>query len=104
MWHAGHVCLAAILSIHFEIVYLQILALQSSSKKNQFHKISLLEAHNFYFKYDVISLCETSLIWAIKVPENILKGYNLSLRIIQVAKKGVLVYFMSPYPSKLETT
>ena len=48
----------------------------STLRKDQFHRISLLEAHNSYFEYDIISLCETSLIEATKVPENISKGYN----------------------------
>ena len=29
--------------------------------KNDFHRISLLEANNTLFNYDIISLCETSL-------------------------------------------
>ena len=37
--------------------------------------ISLLEAHNTLFKYDIISLCETSLSDDIKVPDNALPGY-----------------------------
>ena len=44
--------------------------------KNDFHRVSLLEAHNSYFKYDIISLCETSLNKDTKVPENTFKGYN----------------------------
>ena len=44
--------------------------------KNDFQRVSLLEAHNSIFKYDIISLCETSLNEVTKVPENILRGYN----------------------------
>ena len=44
--------------------------------KNEFQRVSLLEAHNSIFKDDIISLCETSLNEATKVPENILKGYH----------------------------
>ena len=43
--------------------------------KDEFYRISLLEAHNTLFKYDIISLCETSLNDEITVPENALPGY-----------------------------
>ena len=43
--------------------------------KDDFHRISLLEANNTLFNYDIISLCETSLNDSLKVPENILNGY-----------------------------
>ena len=43
--------------------------------KDDFYRISLLEAHNTIFKYDIISLCETSLNGDITVPENALPGY-----------------------------
>ena len=43
--------------------------------KDIFCRVSLLEAHNTIYKYDIISLCETSLNDDIKVPENILPGY-----------------------------
>ena len=43
--------------------------------KDNFYRISLLEAHNTLFKYDIISLCETSLSDEITVPENALPGY-----------------------------
>ena len=43
--------------------------------KDEFYRISLLEAHNTILKYDIISLCETSLNDDITVPENALPGY-----------------------------
>ena len=43
--------------------------------KDNFYRISLLEAHNTIYKYDIISLCETSLSADITVPENALPGY-----------------------------
>ena len=48
--------------------------LNTLSKEN-FHRITLLEAHNSIFKYDIISLCETSLNDDVTVPENALPGY-----------------------------
>ena len=44
--------------------------------KDDFYRISLIEAHNTEFNYDIISLCETSLNDTIQVPENILPGYK----------------------------
>ena len=44
--------------------------------KDNFYRISLLEAHNTIFKYDIISLCETSLSDDLTVPENALPGYT----------------------------
>ena len=44
--------------------------------KDDFYRISLLEAHNTEFNYDIISLCETSLNDSINVPENALPGYR----------------------------
>ena len=43
--------------------------------KDNFCRVSLLEAHNTIFNYDIISLCETSLSDDTPVPENILPGY-----------------------------
>ena len=44
--------------------------------KNDFQMVSLLEVHNSICKYDIFSLCETSLNEASKVSANILKGYH----------------------------
>ena len=44
--------------------------------KDNFSRVSLLQAHNTIFKYDIISLCETSLNDDIQVPEGILPGYQ----------------------------
>ena len=44
--------------------------------KDAFSRVSLLEAHNTNFNYDIISLCETSLNDTIEVPDNILPGYK----------------------------
>ena len=44
--------------------------------KDDFYRITLLEAHNTEHNYDIISLCETSLNDTVQVPENILPGYK----------------------------
>ena len=43
--------------------------------KDNFCRVSLLEAHNTIHNYDIISLCETSLNDEIQIPENLLPGY-----------------------------
>ena len=43
--------------------------------KDDLYRVSLLEADNSIFKYDIISLCETSLNEVTVVPEDIIKGY-----------------------------
>ena len=44
--------------------------------KDDFYRITLLEAHNTEFNYDIISLCETSLNDTLQVPKNALPGYR----------------------------
>ena len=44
--------------------------------KDNFCRVSLLEAHNTIFKYDIISLCETSLNDEVQVREGLLPGYQ----------------------------
>ena len=44
--------------------------------KDDFQRITLMEAHNSLHHYDIISLCETSLNDSIQVPENALPGYK----------------------------
>ena len=71
--------------------------------KNDFQRVSLLEAHNSIFKYDIISLCETSLNEATKVPENILKGYHFfpSNHPSGDKKGGVGIFFKESLPLKI---
>ena len=71
--------------------------------KNDFHRVSLIEADNSIFKYDIISLCETSLNEVTEVPENILKGYRFfSLNHPSGDKKGgVGVFYKESLPLKI---
>ena len=71
--------------------------------KNDFQRVSFLEAHNTIFKYDIISLCETSLNHATKVPANILKGYQFfSLNHSSGDKKGgVGIFYKETLPLKI---
>ena len=44
--------------------------------KDEFSRVSLLNAHNSIHNYGIISLCETSLSNSKFVPDIILQGYN----------------------------
>ena len=48
----------------------------NTHSKDEVQRVSQLEAHNTFFQYDIISLCETSLNETTKVPENLLEGYQ----------------------------
>ena len=48
----------------------------NSLSTDNFYRISLLEAQNTNFNYDIISLCETSLNDTVVVPENAFPGYK----------------------------
>ena len=43
----------------------------NSLAKKQFHRVHLIEAHNSIFKYDLISICETSLNDSVELPEHL---------------------------------
>ena len=44
--------------------------------KDDFYRVTLLEAHKSIFKYDTTSLCETSLNDSMIIEENLLPGYK----------------------------
>ena len=48
----------------------------NSLAKDNFHRVSLIEAHNSCFNYDLISICETSLNNSVKLPETLLDEYT----------------------------
>ena len=48
----------------------------NSLSKNDFYRITLLEAHNTIFNYDLISLCETSLNGSFNAEDIRLSGYK----------------------------
>ena len=62
---------------HFQNNYLNFMSwnLKSLAKDN-FHRVSLIEAHNFCFNYDLISICETSLNDSVNLPETLLEEYT----------------------------
>ena len=47
----------------------------NSLAKDNFHRVSLIEAHNSLFNYDLISICETCLNESVELPETLLDEY-----------------------------
>ena len=48
----------------------------NSIVKDNFHRVSLIEAHNSLFNYDLISICETCLSYSVELPETLLDEYT----------------------------
>ena len=44
--------------------------------KDNFQRVSLIEAHNSLFNYDIISLCETSQNDSIIIPQKLIDNYK----------------------------
>ena len=42
---------------------------------DNFQRVRLIEAHNYIFNYDLISICETSLNDSVELPETLLNDY-----------------------------
>ena len=55
----------------------------NSIAKDDFQRVRLIEAHNSIFKYDLVSICETSLNDSIKLPDFLLNNYTLCIPKIQ---------------------
>ena len=51
----------------------------NSIVKDNFHRVSLIEAHNSVFNYDLISICETCLSDSVELPETLLDEYTFVL-------------------------
>ena len=48
----------------------------NSLAKDNFQRVRLIEAHNFIFNYDLISICETSLNDSVELPLTLLNDYT----------------------------
>ena len=48
----------------------------NSLAKENFQRVDLIEAHNSAFKYDLISICETSLNNSVELPKTLLNDYT----------------------------
>ena len=47
----------------------------NSLVKGEFERVSLIDAHNTIFDYDLISVCETNLNDSIEIPDPLLKDF-----------------------------
>ena len=63
---------------HFQTNFFKFMSwnLNSLAAKDNFQRIRLIEAHNALFKYDLISICETSLNDSVELPENLIDEYT----------------------------
>ena len=71
--------------------------------KGNFSRVPLIEAHTAIFKYDIISLCETSLNDSNQPEENILPGYKFVSRNNPdgSANGGVGIFFKETLPLRV---
>ena len=69
--------------------------------KDNFNRISILEAHNSIFKYDIISLCETSLNDDLPVPDNALPKYYPYNHPSGERKGGVGIFYKDDLPIRI---
>ena len=69
--------------------------------KDDFHRITLLEAYNANHGYDIISLCETSLNDTIQIPENILPGYKFQSCNHPDRNGGVGIFYKETLPLRI---
>ena len=71
--------------------------------KDNFHRVSLIEAHNSIYKYDIISLCETSLNEETKIPDDILENYQFKSANHSSGEKkgGVGIFYKNNLPLKI---
>ena len=84
----------------------------NSLATDNFHRVSLIEAHNSCFNYDLISICETSLNDSVNLPEPLLEEYTFvpvnnpttrdtvewafSIKILSPLLSGVTYLLMNP--------
>ena len=62
---------------HFQNNFFNFMSCNLNSlAKDNFHRVSLIEAHNSCFNYDLISICETSLNDSVKLTETLLDEYT----------------------------
>ena len=62
---------------HFQNTFFNFMSWNLNSLvKDNFQRVSLIEAHNSFFNYDLISICETSLNDSVELPEPLLNEYT----------------------------
>ena len=72
----------------------------NSLAKDNFKRVSLIEAHNSLFNYDMISICETSLNDRVEIPEPLLNEYTFVSAINPANKRhgGVGLFYKNSLP------
>ena len=72
----------------------------NSLAKDNFHRISLIEAHNSLFNYDLISICETSLNDSVELPEPLLNDYTFvhANNPANTRRGGVGLFYKNSFP------
>ena len=61
---------------HFQNNYYNFMSWNLNSlAKDNFHRVSLIEAHNSYFIYDLISVSETSLNDSVELPQPLINTF-----------------------------
>ena len=74
----------------------------NSLAKENFERVTLIEAHNSIFDYDLISLCETSLKDSIEIPDPLLNDYKFipANHPDNVSHGGVGLFLKNSLPAK----
>ena len=75
----------------------------NSIAKDDFQRARLIEAHNSIFKYDLISICETSLNDSIRLPDILLNDYTFvhSKNPTNTRNGGVGLFYKNYLPIKI---
>ena len=75
----------------------------NSLAKDEFYRVQLLEAHNYIFKYDLISLCETSLNDTVNLPDPLMDDYTFitSNNPLNLRHGGVGLLYKNSLPIKI---
>ena len=112
MWYLPNLTLPTILILlsndihlnpgpHFQNNFLNFMSWNLNSlAKDNFQRIRLIEAHNALFKYDLISICETSLNDSVELPETLINDYTFvpANNPANVRHGGVGLFFKNSLP------
>ena len=72
----------------------------NSLAKDNFQRVSLIEAHNSLFNYDLISICETCLNDSVELPETLFEEYTFVLvnNSANTRRGGVGLFYKNSLP------
>ena len=72
----------------------------NSIAKDNYHRVSLIEAQNSIFYYDLISICETCLNDSVELPETLLDEYTFVPvnSPANTRRGGVDLFYKNPLP------